>query len=457
MTDTATQKEVGNFVSQTLQSQETEARMTEVQVNEAQVTEAQVKEALRRDKGTGANLLSWSTEDFTKKGDNFMCSVKQLKLSFSQDHQSLEVSYVVKLKNAFGDDLKEFMNMSYEKECLFYSMLLPALNTELQAASLEPLRLPRYIFHSLEENEEVLILEDLSYLEFKMADRKRGLDVAHAELVFLELARIHAASYLLQAHLPSGSLVEEYSFLGKDWHNYSQEAELQVGKILQEDFNVTVKVLETAEGYEESAAWLKDLVVPRCLDVFEEQIKTQPPFEVLCHGDCWTNNFLFRYDTAGRPVDVILLDLQECRRGSPALDLNTLVYTSISSEVRAASLSHLIHAYHESFSKVMKAREAIIPFTYDELLQEYRKRNIFGLWTGIVYIPTVMISSDDAPDFTYAGSEEWMTQREKYLQNAYDRNPLMYKWILSILDEMFESGVTGSGCVDSRLSSGKIK
>ncbi|XP_045607199.2 uncharacterized protein [Procambarus clarkii] len=404
-----------------------------------QVTEAQVKAALRQDKGSGTTLISWTTEEFTKKGDNFMCTVNRLNVSFSQDGQNLEVAYVVKAKQEFVNGMKDFANMAFEKECLFYSMLVPLLNAELKSANLEPLRLPRYNFHSLEENAEVLIMEDVTQLGFKMVDRKNGLDAAHAELVFLELARLHAASYLLQTKLPSGNLAEEYSFLTKDWSNYSEGAEREIGQVMQNDINILVKAVETVDGYEEVLTWLKALA-PRIMDVFKEQIKSQDPFAVLCHGDCWTGNFLFRYDESGRPIDVVLVDMQWCRRGSPALDLNTVVYSSISGEVRSASFSHLLHAYFASFTSVMKARDAALPFTYDALLQEYHKRNIFGLMQAASVLPTTLVDASDMPDFTQVG-EEWMKQREEKIKSMVARYPHLVTWMCSVLDDMVEFGV----------------
>jgi len=44
------------------------------------------------------------------------------------------------------------------------------------------------------ENPTLLVIEDLTFLGFRMADRLSGLDLAHSILALQGLARFHAAS-----------------------------------------------------------------------------------------------------------------------------------------------------------------------------------------------------------------------------------------------------------------------
>jgi hypothetical protein len=56
----------------------------------------------------------------------------------------------------------------------------------------------RYIF----SRDGLLIMEDLSSLGFRMADRREGLDLAHCLIVMRRLARFHAASVILHQRDP---------------------------------------------------------------------------------------------------------------------------------------------------------------------------------------------------------------------------------------------------------------
>lgn len=108
-------------------------------------------------------------------------------------------------------------------------------------------------------------------------------------------------------------------------------------------------------------------------------VKPKEPLAVLCHGDCWTNNFLFQYSKDGgnisdvrlqqisiinsnkmlvgvlqklidvwKFVQVSIVDFQVARYGSPAMDLVSLLYCCTSVELRKQHLSELLEEYYDS-------------------------------------------------------------------------------------------------------------
>lgn len=99
---------------------------------------------------------------------------------------------------------------------------------------------------------------------------------------------------------------------------------------------------------------------------------------VLCHGDCWTNNFLFQYTQDGSISEVrrdyikesykckkitrdwfllifkvSMVDFQLARYGSPALDLVSLLYCCTSVELRKQYLPELLEEYYDSIVNVL--------------------------------------------------------------------------------------------------------
>lgn len=62
-------------------------------------------------------------------------------------------------------------------------------------------------------------------------------------------------------------------------------------------------------------------------------LSSQEPWKVLCHGDLWINNLLFRSDVDGNVESVKIVDLQAMRYSSPVSDIIQFLY--------AVSISHL--------------------------------------------------------------------------------------------------------------------
>ncbi|KAK4318481.1 hypothetical protein Pmani_010501 [Petrolisthes manimaculis] len=408
-----------------------------------QVEEEEVRLALQKDQGTDAHLESWTCENFTKQGDHFMSCIRRLTITFTLAGNTHQTSYVVKTKQkVFGGCFDDLLDVAFQKECLVYETLVPALNAELREGHLEHIRLPRCYFHCLKEGRQIIILEDLSRCGFKMPTHSLGLDAVHARLVVQELGRLHASSLLYQATLPNHCLALKYPVLQKDWHNYSERAGDELGVIMKSDLLTVAALAEMSGRPKDEVMWLRDLAT-RTLQVFTRQLATEPPFAVFCHGDCWTNNALFRYDNDGVPVEVKLLDLQMSRRGSVALDLITLMYTSLSGQERRASLTSLLHEYYVSFSRVMEARGVPVPFTLEQLEAEYREKSLFGLLMGSDYLPVVMVKSEDVTDYSLVkdGEEVLMKDRLDKLPGIIQRNPHLVTLLLDLLNDMAHLGI----------------
>lgn len=259
------------------------------------ITESHVKGALAADKGSEADLISWSVVNFTKKGDNYACTVTSICVDYRQGGSEKKIIYVAKCNPCRSIPLLNyFTTMVFEKEAGFYQELMPRLNAELSRTGQDTLRLPSCFFTHLVKGEEVIILRDLRDEGFKMFDRIKGMDKTHAMLVLKELGRLHAASILFQA-TTSESLNDTYKFLGKDFTYFTQKNNSKTSNLFEFHLHNAALMAEKIGGYETVVSWLRELA-GRVNDVFEEQVKYTPPFDVICHGDCWNNNVLFRLE-----------------------------------------------------------------------------------------------------------------------------------------------------------------
>ncbi|XP_047497136.1 uncharacterized protein LOC125044492 isoform X2 [Penaeus chinensis] len=418
---------------------------SEVVVQESKVMEIQecdVRGAVVADKGEDAVLTSWAAEDLGNKGDNYMSVVKRVKARVTIEGREEQVTYVAKVKMLLSATFMEFSNLSFFKEHIFYTKLLPELNGVLAEAGLNPLRLPKFYHHRKSGEREIVILEDLTARDFLMADRKKGLDIPHMRLVLEELGKFHASSYLLQQKTPHEDLSERHKFLDIDWFNYCETARQGMMASITKELDMAAAVAESCKGYEKVARWLKE-IQPRVFDIFEKDTKSRAPFQLVWHGDCWVNNFLFRYNAKGEPVDVMMLDLQSCQKGSLTADLLLLIYTSIPTQSRRHNLTLFLQEYLSSFSATATAGGLPSPFTLEELREEYNAKILFGILMGASFIPVLVGDAEDAPDYLQMDKdlETFYDERRKQVVDMLDRNPLLRERMCGLFDECIEKGI----------------
>ncbi|XP_050697071.1 uncharacterized protein LOC126985758 isoform X8 [Eriocheir sinensis] len=406
------------------------------------VTEDHVRAVLAADKGAEARLAAWKVVDFTKKGDNYACIVSSVEVTYELGGQSSEASYVVKLNPCVSNPLADAVNdIAFVKEGNFYLGLIPELNCMLKEIGQREINFPKCFKVCLEKGKECIFLEDLRSRGYKMSDRKQGLDEAHTTLVLRELARLHAASLLLQKKYPGEDFNEKYPCLQKDMHYFMETCEAFV-KLVNDSLKFAQTILNKVGGYERAVAWI-DTLLPRLVDIIYEQLRFGEP-KVVCHGDCWNNNLLFRYDKAGNPDSVMLLDLQLVSFGAPTPELNYLIFTSLRGEVRKPNLEALLNRYHNTLTGIMKIAGHEEPLTREELQKDFKKKNLFGIIFGMMSVPIVVMEGEGDVDSSDASAdyiEEQMLKTRTEAMKALDTNPLLKPRFLTMFDEMMESGL----------------
>ncbi|XP_066937091.1 uncharacterized protein [Macrobrachium rosenbergii] len=406
------------------------------------ITTDNVNIVLQADKGNDALLKSWSIVDFTKRGDNLACEVTSVEVKYSKcGQENCDVTYVVKLNpfRNFGD-FQEMEPIFFTKEGKFYEELVPVLNEALTSAGQEPLRLPKCFLVSLEEGKEQLYFEDLRARGFKMFDRKKGMDKYHVALVVSELARLHSASYLLREKLLEGKPVaSKYEFLSKDFLTFTPNSGELFVSWFQRSIDTGVMMLETIGGYENAIAFLKSMKTE--VSYYLSAGLQSKKVNNICHGDCWNNNILFRYDEEGHPVEVMLVDLQACREASIGCDLNYFLYTSVTGDVRKPNLDHFMSLYYSAYKRVLEGGNMPMHFTEEEIAEEFRSKNTFGLLFAVMIIPAILTEPEETPEFSDTDLETLMQDFRVLAMKKLKTNPLCKPRFLAVFDELMESGL----------------
>ncbi|XP_068229657.1 uncharacterized protein [Palaemon carinicauda] len=405
------------------------------------ITEGHVKEALRCDKGSDAVLESWKVVDFTKPGDNYSSVVTSVEVRYLKDNEECEVTYVVKLNGLRTvEGFPDLMPVLFDKEGKFYQNGLPDLNEALVSAGQEPLRFPKCFHVFLEDKKEQIYFEDLRARDFKMFDRRKGLDKDHVVLVMKEIARLHSASYLLMSRCEEGETpATKHKYLAKDYLNFIPGNKHWFLPILQRPIDTGIMMLEKVGGYETAIKWMKSFRY-EIKDVLSVQMHSKK-FNNICHGDCWNNNILFRYNDEGRPIEVMFVDLQMCREASLATELNYFLFTSLTGDTRKPHFDYFMSVYHSSYKEVLEGGNLPMYFTQEELVQEFRDKNKYGLLFASLILPNSLVEPDEVPEMT---DKDVFTMVEEFRAMALDKmntNPSFKPRFLSVFDELMETGL----------------
>lgn len=261
------------------------------------VKRTDVEKVLKTDIGQNAELVEFKMVDFTQIGDNYACVVSSVVVKYRYKDKELETSYVVKLNPCRGKMLAAMSETVFKKETGFYTDILPLLNEELVRISERPLRVPRHFYSVSDLEAEVIYLEDLRTSGYKLFPRKKGMDAEHTRLVLQELARLHAASTLLMSrgeYLNADMLEKIPALFEPTTAMEAGDDSLKFKDLMAYQMESGIKIAQQCKGYEKVAEYLASIKYDADDLLMDLIQKTKSQFNVICHGDPWTNNFLFR-------------------------------------------------------------------------------------------------------------------------------------------------------------------
>ncbi|XP_017080008.1 uncharacterized protein LOC108113810 [Drosophila eugracilis] len=310
-----------------------------------------------------------------------------------KDGSEEKVSYILKtmLEADSGADVVNGMGL-FPKERKMYEVHIPQFVKLYKEAGLDIELAPKCLHVEATAELITLVFEDLSRQKFKNIDRLKGFDLAHMRQVLRKLAELHAASVI--AREINGPYDPLYSM---SMYNEQSRALFEaLGEMRQVQFLKAMRQwdLENVEKY------IDNMWSP--LEVFEEALRInqvdESEFNVLNHGDCWSNNIMFNYKDNGEIDRTLFVDLQIGKWGSPAQDLWYLITTSASLDIKVTEFDHFIQIYHERLEECLKL------LNYTKPIPTLRGLHImmlkYGFWGPLtamgVMVATLMPTDKDA-------------------------------------------------------------
>lgn len=119
-------------------------------------------------------------------------------------------------------------------------------------------------------------------------------------------------------------------------------------------------------------------------------------FNVLCHGDTWSNNLLYSYDENRNPNEVIFIDFQLSFWGTQSFDVYYTFATSSQPQVKRNEFDNIIHIYHsELVSNLSKLKYTGKILSLDELFAELMKTGLIpAIWA--IGLPLTTLDGTEA-------------------------------------------------------------
>jgi thiamine kinase-like enzyme len=312
----------------------------------------------------------------------------------------------------------------FRNEIYFYDTVLPAfIAFQLEKGVEDTFNcVPKYYGSFTTDDQDVLVFENLLTSGYSIWDKRTPLTRNHIDLVVDRYAKFHAISAAMKNQQtqkfdeltrPHRQLFKEFD--GK-FANVKMPFELAIEEIcdlLKGDLDETVL-----------SKWrsLSEQFKP----ILFASVKDFKGFEVVTHGDCWNNNFMFQSEVSivfvplrpnqnsffqtvdsSVPSRVRILDWQISSVGSPVYDLSHLLFACISKE-DLNDLDLILEQYYKSFSTYLRRLgsdpDTLYPNTV--FLDEWNKYSRVGILFTSIVMKICIVDKDDVPDMLEIAEDE---------------------------------------------------
>ncbi|KRK05754.1 uncharacterized protein Dyak_GE29258, partial [Drosophila yakuba] len=278
----------------------------------------------------------------------------------------------------------------YAREVFMYQEVFPVFRELSQDPNTFTVP-PALQAYCLKAPDEFLIFEDLSESGFLPNSRSimPTYDIVICSLK--ALAELHACSFIVQ-RTDSVQFKKLVEFVKKDnlFTPEIEEVTIEFGKV---QLRRARNILSESDGDQVAA-------VQEVLQLCEQQLKSlalycvdgnaQAPHAVICHGDFWNNNILYRHEpNSDQPVEAKLIDFQMSRYAPPVLDIVHYLFACTEKELRDEHFPAFMEAYyntlHLKLASCNLSLEDIYPRSvFNRQLQLF---GVYGLIMGAFSLP----------------------------------------------------------------------
>lgn len=234
----------------------------------------------------------------TLQGDGFVGDVVFATVKLSNPPRQEEHHAVVVKYGKEDPVLRERIPVkeAYERETFMYTKAFPLFKRfeEDHHVTITPPLLPECLTTLVYDQEDVVVLRDMRSFDFEMRDKLINMDFEHLKLTFESYGKFHGVSFAYRDQEP-----EKF----KELFGGLECVQTALLERVKEPFNAMEKcmydLLEDSEEFD-ALKRLKEKIPEGLRRSFLNTFQKQDGEErvVLTHGDCWNNNYMFKYEVS---------------------------------------------------------------------------------------------------------------------------------------------------------------
>lgn len=233
----------------------------------------------------------------TDKGDGYGSDITFVHVIGKNNSQKYEEQIEIDLafKSSKGEtSSNQLYGEAYEREKLIYKEIFPEFRkfqTEKNVENYFDAAPKCYKVFDF-ENVSVLGLENLRKRGFELHPKTKPMNVEHIKKVLYNYAKLHAVSLAMRDQDKTRflELTRDMKKHLMGWLVSSEQWNSMIMKLSKK----TLTMVEEIDP--ETHKTLEKILEPGLDNVILKIVETEIEEEVISHGDCWNNNFMFKYE-----------------------------------------------------------------------------------------------------------------------------------------------------------------
>jgi len=391
--------------------------------------------------GPSCKLLDYEVEKGTASVQGFFSNILRVtaRVMIGSSENAISTKYVVKnFPELPAQQYRANLFGFFDQEIGFFDDCAPILwklCPDLPAV--------KCFYTNLEE--KFICMEDLTEIGYvaivqSMRDLKNDiLTMDHIELVMKTLAKFHSTSVGINWLEKFPRMFQEdtmYETKGGELlkNRFKQLVELNILPIAKMHFKDNESLLKSVE-------WMAS---EDCFQKLTSLAKSDPnEVNVLCHGDSWANNMMFKVDQeTGKPIDIKLIDFQICRYAPLSRDALYFMYLCTSFGFRQKYEKAILQQYLAYFNANCLRLGKDLCLKWDEFYAEYNKSRFYGIIIAVLMRPMMFVKglypSGDDKEIT---EENILNQRRHRTESQaaieeFQSNDGYKKEMINIIEEI---------------------